>query len=201
MKCVIYDIEIVKAIPDRKQIPDPHVLYCDGWHDHENMGISVVGAYDYNEDRYRVFFEDNKEEFNSLIKNSDLLITFNGLSFDNKVIESNWFPVPDDTDHYDILVETWAAHGLSSTFNYKTHGGFSLDTLSEVNFGQKKTGNGALAPVHWQKNRRGTVVDYCLQDIRLTKLLFDRIVKFGNLISPKTSKLVNLRNPYDNYRI
>ena len=50
---LVYDIETTKAVPDRA----PNVAgieYCGGWEDHANMGISVICAYDYTTDRYRV---------------------------------------------------------------------------------------------------------------------------------------------------
>ncbi len=210
MSTIVYDIEIIKAIPDRSSIPNPDIEYCEGWNDHANMGISVIGAYDYEESRYRVFCSDNINDFFNLLRERTIAVTFNGISFDNNVIKAAYpdhlvYDTPthviDKLEQYDILVETWKAHGLDSKFNYKTHGGFSLDAISKVNLNNSKTGNGALAPVLWQKGQIGSVIDYCLQDVRLTKLLFDRIIHSGKLISPRTSRLVTLRNPYDNHSV
>ena len=53
MKLVVYDIEIQKGILGKKEKPVPGIEYCNGWNDHANMGISVICAYDYEEDRYR----------------------------------------------------------------------------------------------------------------------------------------------------
>jgi hypothetical protein len=62
MRVLIYDIEIEKGIPDKKNPREPDIAYCAGWDDHANMGISVIGAYD-SQTGYRVFLKDNFDEF------------------------------------------------------------------------------------------------------------------------------------------
>ena len=196
MKPLIYDIEIVRAIPNRDGSRIDGIEYCGGWHDHASMGISVIGAYDYDTDRYRVFCRDNFMEFVALSCQPDrLMVGFNNIAFDDKVIVLN-MPVSTSAPRYDLLVETWAAVGLGPTFDYKTHGGYGLDALCELNFGTKKTGNGALAPVAWQQGKIGDVIDYCLNDVRLTKQLFERAIAGEAIKTPKGgSALTFLRRP------
>ena len=43
---LVYDLEIVQAIPQRNKAKEPDIVYCAGWEDHANMGVSVIGAYD-----------------------------------------------------------------------------------------------------------------------------------------------------------
>lgn len=195
---LVYDIEIVNAIPDKTGARDPGFDYCEGWHDHANMGISVIGAYDYFEDRYRVFCWDNFDEFFTLAAARAPLVTFNGIGFDDKVIAcqpgclGTFLP---DAVRYDLLREIWVAAGLSPTFGGKSHGGFGLDAMAYENFGTRKTGNGALAPMLWQRGQIGKVVDYCLNDVLLTKMLYDRVLAGLWLRNPKTGTKLTMRNP------
>ena len=188
---IIYDCEIVKAIPPKDGSLIDGIEYCDGWRDFENMGISVIGAYDYVEDRYRIFCEDNFGAFQDLADSADLVVGFNSIAFDNALCAASGITVPKEKS-YDILVETWKAHGLGPKFVYPSHMGFSLDAIAASNLQEKKSGNGAMAPVDWQQGRIGSVIDYCLQDVRLTKRLMDMILEFGQLISPKTNELVDI---------
>ena len=175
MKALVYDIEIVKAIPEHDGNNELGIDYCAGWRDHGNMGISVIGAYDYETDRYRVFCKDNFGLFLDATTGK-LLVGFNSIAFDNAVINAT-LGVTIPEDHcYDLLRETWAAFGLGQVFNYKTHGGFSLDAICKRNFGIKKTGNGALAPKLWQRGEIGAVIDYCLNDVAMTKTFFDHVI-------------------------
>lgn len=199
MKALVYDLEIVKAILGKNEPRLAGIEYCKGWHDHAGMGISVLCAYEYETDRYRVFCQDNLSAFVDLAKQQDLLVSFNGLAFDNKVIEAHMpgvrFEYQPEHD-YDLLVETWAGAGLGPTFNFRTHGGYGLDALCERNLGTRKTANGALAPVLWQQGAIGAVIDYCLNDVWMTKELFDLVLAQGWITSPKTGGQLTMRPPF-----
>lgn len=183
---LVYDCEIKKAILGKKnEAPIDGIEYCAGWHDHANMGISCICAYDYDEDRYRIFLEDNLDDFADLAHNRETLIGFNSIGFDNKLCLANGLEIPTDRD-YDVLVEIWKAAGLGPEFRYPSHIGFGLDACLKANFpGLQKSGNGALAPVLYQQGQLGQVVDYCLNDVRLTKKLVDHIEQFGWIKDPR----------------
>lgn len=59
---LVFDTEIIKAILGKKEEQIPGIEYCEGWKDFVGMGISVVGAYDFVENKFRVFLEDNLNE-------------------------------------------------------------------------------------------------------------------------------------------
>lgn len=200
---LIYDLEIYSAIPNPKEEPLSDIVYCKGWHDHAGMGITVIGAYDYETDRYHVFCKDNFSGFLDLLATHPCVVGFNNIGFDNKVILAQVEGSVRENlgkylnvASYDILVEIWRSLGLDPfKFWYGTHGGYGLDAMCEANFGTKKTGNGALAPVDWQRGNIGTVIDYCLNDVKLTKQLLDTILRVGILKSPKGGFLENIRKP------
>lgn len=164
---LVYDCEIEKAILGKNETPVEHVQYCQGWRDFDHMGISVIGAYDFNERRYRVFCKDNLDQFQNLVNKHNIVAGFNSIAFDNQLCAANGILIPKEKS-YDLLVEIWKAAGLSPTFQYPSHMGFSLDAVCGVNLGYAKSGNGAAAPRHWQLGKIGTVIDYCLNDVRLT---------------------------------
>lgn len=182
---IIYDCEIIKGIARKGEPRIEGIEYCDGWRDFENMGISCICAYDYVEKRPRVFLEDNMDDFRELISRTDLVIGFNSLSFDNQLCRANDIDVPNEKS-WDLLVEIWKGAGLSPCFQYPSHMGFSLDACGEANFGIKKSGNGAMAPVDWQQGRKGKVIDYCLNDVMpMTKRLVDKVMEQGYIIDPR----------------
>lgn len=192
---IIYDIEIKKAIAGRNDQRQAGVEYCEGWNDHAGMGVSCIGAYDYAQDRYRMFLADNMPEFTELCASADVIGGFNSIPFDNKVCQLNDIPVPDDKS-YDLLREIWAAAGLPPAFNFRTHGGYGLDAMAFTNLGASKSGNGATAPVDFQRGRFGTLTDYCLTDVWLTKKLMDLVIRDGQLKCPKTGSMLTIRKPF-----
>lgn len=185
MRVVVYDAEIIKCIPPKKgEVKSPDLEYCDGWRDFENMGISCICAYDSFEKRYRVFLKDNFPIFQALIDNSDLLVGFNNIPFDNNLLRANGIHINDDKC-YDLLREQWRAAGLGDEFRYPSHVGFSLDATAKANLQEAKTGSGALAPIQWQRGNYGDVIDYCLMDVTLTSRLFALVRLEGELVDPR----------------
>lgn len=197
MAPLCYDIEVVRAIPDRHTLPIVGIEYAASWTDFANMGIACICAYDYVEQRYRVFTEGRYGDFLLLAQRRSPLVGFNNVNFDNRVIAavlggggSCFTPGVS----YDLLLEIWAANGLGPVFTPATHDGFGLDAVASANDLGRKAGNGALAPVWWQQGEYGRVIDYCLQDINLTRKLFDLAVE-NKVKDPKTGQILNLRAP------
>ena len=201
MKILVYDCEIIKAVmPDyANQAKIEGIEYCEGWHDHSNMGISVIGTYNNwtKESIAYVNFDDilpmDKEpswrplsEFQELLNQADVLVGFNNQSFDDNLIKANGFTIPENILNYDILVEIWKAVGIEPPFVYPTHAGYSLKQTCEANGLPPKTGDGANAAVQWQRGEHKKVIDYCLNDIKITTELLRKIMSNdGWLINPK----------------
>ena len=199
MNILIYDCEIIKAVPvDYKKVePIEGIEYCEGWKDFDNMGISVIGAYLSWEKEFIAFTDEPNVKrtskvlplsyFQEALNEADVIVGFNHISFDNNLIKANGFEIPTKAKHYDILVEMWAAVGLGPEFVFPHHAGFSLDQTCKVNGIGEKTGTGANAAVLWQRGHYQEVIDYCLHDVRLTLDLLRNIQENdGWIMNPKT---------------
>jgi len=157
---VVYDLEIKKPIEK----------CTNGWKSLDEMGISVGCLYDYRSEKYRVFMDDNMEELvNRLNEPDTLIVAFNHINFDNKLIRASGYPLKEDNllRNYDMLQVSRVGAG-------EPRGrGFSLDShLKTLNL-PLKTANGALAPIWYQEGKIGKVVDYCLNDVMQEKALFE----------------------------
>ncbi len=195
---LIYDTEIKHGVPGKEE-PIEGVQYCEGWEDFTGMGIAVIAAYDYTEDACRVFCDDNLQELQHLIwshiDQGEKIVGFNSLKFDNPLVRVYGVDIPDEAS-YDLLVEIWKAAGLKPEFEKDTHMGFSLDDCIQANFsGYGKTGDGAMAPLMWQRGEIGKVIDYCLSDVWLTKMLMDKVLKDSVILSPKDGSILELNRP------
>jgi len=191
---IIYDIEIEKAILGRRDTPKENIKYCGGFNDYQNMGIAVIGAFDTEVGRTRVFLKDNFADFQKLIDSTDCIIGFNNHRFDNRILRANGIDFGVGKS-YDILEEIWRGLGLSMNFHPATHGGLSLDAFAYANFRIRKTGSGATAPIDWQEGRKGAVIDYCLADVEMTRRLVQKILWQGKLKHPVTNHDIIIRKP------
>jgi len=195
---LIYDTEIKNGVPGKEELI-PGINYCKGWDDFKGMGVAVVAAYDYTEDAYRVFCEDNLDEFQHLVwdhlDQGDKIVGFNSLKFDNPLVKVHGVDIPDEGS-YDLQLAIHKAARLGPEFNKRTHTGFSLDACVRTNFlGVGKIGDGAMAPVLWQQGKIGKVIDYCLSDVWLTKILLDKVVTKGGILNPKTGLFMRVVCP------
>lgn len=153
-----------------------------GWEDHAALGLSV-GCYWDAVDQQIHWFDGATlaQTMTQLIEQQPLLVTFNGYQFDlplmatlarNELSVSHlqaWQRLA--AQSYDILREIW----LVDLVNKFAKGLNSLAALAEANDLGRKTGMGAQAPQDWAAGRWASVLNYCQQDVYLTKALFDLV--------------------------
>ena len=175
---LIYDIEIENPIPPDNGMLTPGITYSKGWNFPATMGVAVIGVYDYSSDRSRVFGEFEIEDFKTLVNQHDKCVGFNNIGFDNKVLETCDLVIP-PTKCYDILAEIYSALGSRQK-------GCKLEDVVKANFPSQagKTEDGSKIPILWQQGYKMKVADYCLNDVKLTKMILDRIIRCGWINNP-----------------
>lgn len=183
---VVFDLEIRKTIEQCSR----------GWASHDEMGISVGCAYDYRECRFRVFMDDNIAELIERLNHpGTLVVAFNHIDFDNKVLRATpgLPPLKSDTDlrNYDMLKVSRQAAGVGMG---RTPG-FKLDDHLRAMGLPMKTANGAEAPIWWQAGKVGTVVDYCLNDVAVEKMLFEQFYVHGQAACAARPQMYQIERP------
>lgn len=174
MKILIYDLEIRNAILGKDETRREDLTYCDGWHDFAGMGISVLCAWVGWEHRPMVFLLEDLPEFQRIADEADWCVGFNSEGFDNKVLAAN-----------DVIIEPAKSYDILSEFKRATGTRVKLDDICEANFGIPKSGNGADAPMLWQRGRMSELINYCLHDtVALTRRLLEKIYRDGEIIHP-----------------
>jgi hypothetical protein len=172
---IVLDAEIKKGILARNEVPRPGIEYCAGWRDFANMGVSVVCTYDIHSHLTRTFLEEDFGDL-KLYLGDQPTAGFNTRRFDLPLLEHHGISVDPDR-HLDALERIWITLGLDpDRFDWRTHGGWSLDAIMTATFGLAKSGHGAMAPVWWQEGRRGRVIDYCCRDVWLEGKLIAHIL-------------------------
>ncbi|MBU0485917.1 MAG: DEAD/DEAH box helicase [Proteobacteria bacterium] len=133
-----------------------------GWHRAELMGISVAVLYDSMLDQYLVFREGEMAELVAHLQKLDLIVGFNNKRFDNKVLSAytdfNLAGLPT----LDLLEE------VKNRLGYR----LSLDRLAEHTLGVKKSADGLMALKWYKEGRIDKIIDYCRQDVKVTRDLY-----------------------------
>jgi DEAD/DEAH box helicase domain-containing protein len=140
----------------------------------EALNISLIGVYSYAKDAYLSFTEDEIADFGPLLKEAGLIIGFAINRFDipvlNKHYPFNLFGLP----RLDILDDIEMATGSR----------ISLNLLAEANLGLQKTHHGLEAIRLYREGNMVELRDYCLNDVKLTKELYDLGKRQGYLAVP-----------------
>jgi DEAD/DEAH box helicase domain-containing protein len=190
---VVYDSEIIRSIGD--DVEGRKVT----WNDHDLMGISVACAFDYEDGDYKVFMQDNLPELAERLNRAELVVAFNQIGFDNKLLRASGLPLNPDEQlrNYDMLVESRKALGWKVGSNSYPRGCKLDDHLSAI-FGKTmlKTANGEEAPRMYQRGEMGKLISYCLADVRREKALFEHIWLHGWVKTP-TNGTKTVKHPIE----
>ena len=135
--------------------------------DTDEFRVSVTGAYISWTGEYVAFMEDETEDFIKLLSSCDLVIGYNHLWFDLPVLQKyasfDLLSLPS----YDIMVEFEKVAGFK----------IKLDSIVSATIGQHKTDSYEVYRHYHAEKKWAPLIDYCMNDVRLTEELFRMIQK------------------------
>ncbi|MBU6430987.1 MAG: ribonuclease H-like domain-containing protein [Patescibacteria group bacterium] len=136
-----------------------------------DLDISVVCVYDYATDRYDSYLEKDFKNLWPIIEKADMLIGFNSEHFDTPLLNKYY---PGDLikiKSLDLLKEIKNSLGRR----------IKLDTIAEATLGKKKIGHGLEAIAWWKKGEIDKIIKYCLEDVKITREIYEYALKNGSL--------------------
>jgi DEAD/DEAH box helicase domain-containing protein len=143
-----------------------------GWGNIHLMGLAVGVIYDRAADEFTEFFEGDVEALLEKLLSFDVVVGFNVRRFDYTVLSGytgfDFSAIPT----LDMLDDVYEILGFR----------LSLDHLATENLGAAKTGHGLEAVEWWRAGDRQRVIDYCRQDVILTRDLFELGARQGYLV-------------------
>jgi DEAD/DEAH box helicase domain-containing protein len=138
----------------------------------EKLKISVVGVYDYLTDKSRCYEEKEIMELEKRLRDAEMIIGFNIRRFDMPVLAPYLFKRVEEFPILDLLEDVEKARGHRA----------SLDSIAGPTLKQHKTGNGADALILFKENRMEELKRYCLEDVRLTKEVYEYGCREGKIL-------------------
>ena len=154
-----------------------------GWHRADLMGVSCVVVYDSATGQFREYMQDDVPRLVGDLVEFDLIVGFNIVRFDYLVLGGlsrfDFSSLPT----LDILADVHARLGYR----------LSLDHLAHETLGSAKSADGLQALVWWKAGRIRDILDYCRQDVAVTRDLFEFGLRHGHLLfRNKAGKSVRL---------
>lgn len=137
------------------------------------LKVSVLGAYDYRTNEFRCYEEGELAAFEERLREQPQLIGFNIRQFDLPVLAPYLATVDWRTlKTLDLMEEVvrFTGHRVS------------LNSLVAATLGERKIADGLEALRFWREGRIRELKEYCLDDVRLTRELYEYGIREGQVL-------------------
>lgn len=131
--------------------------------DPKKLGITVAALYDYKNHEAKVFTEKELNKLFPILENSSYIIGYNVNSFDIAVLQA----------YYPGKVEIFSTFDILEDIREKIGRRLALNDVIYATLGKKKSGHGLMAIDYYKEGKWEELKKYCLDDVSLTKELFD----------------------------
>lgn len=135
------------------------------------LDISVVCIHDSLNDSYSSYLQEDLPKLWPILEQADMLITFNGDHFDIPLLNKYYSGDLSKIKSLDLLAEVKNSIGRR----------IKLDTIAEATLGTNKSGHGLQAVEWWKTGEIDKIIKYCIEDVKITKQLYDYALANGNL--------------------
>jgi DEAD/DEAH box helicase domain-containing protein len=142
-----------------------------GWNHIDKMGMSIGVTYSTARGDYMVYGEGQVEELIKELQRADLVVGFNQIRFDYKVLEGYSIFDFSQVPSLDMLIEVDRILGHR----------LKLDSITQATFDCEKTAEGLQAVEWYREGKLAEIAEYCLFDVKLTKLVHEYGVAYGHL--------------------
>ncbi len=159
MKKIVFDIETRNAFSDV------------GRNDPSLLDISIVGLYDYETDTYKAFTQEEFPQMWPYFEHADMIIGFNSNHFDTPLLNKYYPGDLAKIKSLDILEKVRESLGRR----------VGLASIAEATLGYGKSGHGLEAIEWWKQGEIQKIKEYCLQDVKVTKEVYEYALKNGGL--------------------
>lgn len=172
MRKITFDIETSNTFQDVGKA-DPSAL-----------NLSVICIHDSEADEYSTFTQQELQNLWPIIEKADMLIGYNSDHFDIPLLNKYYSGDLTHIKSLDILKEIKNSLGRR----------IKLDSVAEGTLGKKKIGHGLEAITWWRNGEVEKVKEYCKEDVKITKEIYDyalknKMLKYKDLSEVREIKL------------
>lgn len=171
MRKIVFDIETRNVFADV------------GKNDPALLDIALVAIYDSETDSYSTYLEEELKDLWPIIERADMLIGFNSDHFDVPLLNKYYPGDLTKIKSLDILKEIKQSYGRR----------MRLDSLAEGTLGKKKSGHGLDAIQWWKQGEIDKIRTYCIDDVKITKELYDFALANGKLVFKEGKDLLEIK--------
>ncbi|MEK7641672.1 MAG: ribonuclease H-like domain-containing protein [Patescibacteria group bacterium] len=172
MRIITFDIETKNIFQDV------------GSNDPADLDISVICLHDSLDGSFTSYLEADFGKLWPILEQADAFVTWNGDHFDIPLLNKYYPGDLTKIKSIDLMKEVQLVLGRR----------LKLDTVGEATLGRNKSGHGLDAIEWWKNGEIDKIIKYCIEDVRLTRDLYDfamthKCLKYKELGTLKEVKL------------
>lgn len=158
MRRITFDIETTSAT-------------IGGTFDPKEMELTVACIHDTETDLFTCYTVEELPKLWPILERADVLVGYNSDHFDIPILNRYYEGDLTKIRSIDLLSEIRNVLGRR----------IKLDSVAQGTLGTKKSGNGLDAVKWWKEGKKDKVIKYCIDDVRITKEIYEYALKNGKV--------------------
>ena len=159
MRAITFDIET------------SNVFSATSRNDLSQLNLSVVAIHDSETNEYSSYSQEELPKLWAILEQADMLIGYNSDAFDIPILNKYYAGDLTKIHSLDLMIEVQKVLGRR----------IRLQSLAEATLNVGKSGDGLKAVEWWAQGLYDKVREYCIEDVRITRKLFDYALAKGVL--------------------
>lgn len=159
MRAITFDIETANTLPS----------FSRG--DLGLLELALVGIHDSSTGEFSSYVKEELPKLWPILEEADVLIGYNSNSFDIPLLDRYYPGDLTKLRSIDLMVEVQNVLGRR----------LKLQNLAEATLGKGKKGDGLQSVEWWQQGLVEKVREYCIEDVRITRELYDYALQNGSV--------------------
>jgi DEAD/DEAH box helicase domain-containing protein len=157
-RVLYFDLETQKSAED-----------VDGWGNIHLMGLAVGVVWDSLEQKYFSYLQNEASKLVEKLRTANLVVGFNVKKFDYGVLQP----------YADFDLHEITTFDMLDDIKIKLNHRLSLNHLAENTLNSKKSADGLISLQWYKEGKIDKIVEYCQQDVKVTRDLFEYGEKHG----------------------
>lgn len=148
-----------------------------------SLDLSVVCIHDSLTDEYSSYLQEDLPKLWPILEQADILVGYNSDHFDIPILDKYYSGDLRQIKSIDLLAEIKNSLGRR----------LKLDGVAQATIGAAKSADGLMAIRWWREGKKQQVIDYCLQDVKVTKEVFEYALKHNKLKYKDMGKVAEIK--------
>lgn len=159
MRKIVFDIETKNSFRDV------------GSREAVDLDLALIAIHDSKTDEYLTFLQEDLKNLWPIIESADSIIGYN----------SDYFDIPLLNKYYPGDLTQVKSVDIMKAIQDSLGRRIKLDDVAKATLGKEKSGHGLQSVTWWKQGEIDKIREYCIQDVRVTKEIYDHAIEHGHL--------------------